>query len=155
MRSTLYLDAELYRKMQAVDGPMAIKKKDVAAATVEIVEHLLKSALERFESGDRVQGWRFVKQALLLDPGIAQTYNSTGNPIRANLKRILEESKLPVTLTGLAAICRNIGDEKASSLLLQRYIELTPYSGDRAKFIDALKKQDAIWKRFWNWLQRL
>jgi hypothetical protein len=141
--------------MQAVDGPMAIKKKDVAAATVEIVEHLLKSALERFESGDRVQGWRFVKQALLLDPGIAQTYNSTGNPIRANLQRILEESKLPVTLTGLAAICRNIGDEKASSLLLQRYIEVAPYSGDRAKFIDALKKQDASWKRFWNGLQRL
>jgi hypothetical protein len=132
---------------------MAIKKKDVAAATVEIVEHLLKSALERFESGDRVQGWRFVKQALLLDPGIAQTYNSTGNPIRANLQRILEESKLPVTLTGLAAISRNIGDEKASSLLVRRYIEMAPYSGDRDELIGALIAQDAKWKRFWNWLQ--
>jgi hypothetical protein len=154
LRSSLYFEAELYQKMQAVHGPMAIKKKDVAAATVEIVEHLLKSALGRFESGDRVQGWRFVKQALLLDPGIAQTYNSTGNPIRANLSRILKETQLPVTLTGLAAICRYLGDDQASSLLLQRYIEVTPYSDDRDKLIGALKKQDAKWKRLWRWLKR-
>jgi hypothetical protein len=140
--------------MLVVAGPMAIKKKDVAAATVEIVEHLLKSALERFESGDRVQGWRFVKQALLLDPGIAETYNSTSNPIRANLQRILEETRLPVTLTGLAAICRNIGDDQASSLLLQRYIEVAPYSDDRDELIGTLKKQDAKWKRPWRWLQK-
>jgi hypothetical protein len=135
---------------------MALKKRDVAgAATGELVEDLLKSALERFGSGDRVQGWRFVKQALVLDPGIAETYNSTGNPIRANLQRILGETKLPVTLTGLAAICRNIGDAQASSLLLQRYIEVAPCSYDQDELIVSLKKHDAKLKRLWKWLRRL
>jgi hypothetical protein len=130
------------------------RKKDVAGTRAEEVEDLLTSALERFESGDRVQGWRFVKQALSLDPGIPQTYNSTGNPVRANLHRILNESKLPVTFTLLAAICRKIGDDQASSLLLQRYIKAAPAADDRAPAIGSLKRRDSRLKRFWLWLRR-
>jgi hypothetical protein len=130
------------------------RKKDVAGAAAEEVEDLLKSALERFESGDRVQGWRFVKQALSLDPGIPQTYNSTGNPVRANLHRVLNESKLPVTFTLLAAICRKIGDDQASSLLLQRYLKVAPYPDNRAAVVGSLKRRDSRLKRFWLWLRR-
>jgi hypothetical protein len=130
------------------------RKKEVAGATADEVEELLKSALERFESGDRVQGWRLVKQALSLDPGIPQTYNSTGNPVRANLHRILNESKLPVTFTLLAAICRKIGDDQASSLLLQRYINVAPYPNDQNPAIGSLKRRDSRLKRFWLWLRR-
>ena len=133
---------------------MVSRKKDVAGTTAEEVEDLLKSALERFESGDRVQGWRFVKQALSLDPGIPQTYNSTGNPVRANLHRILNESKLPVTFTLLAAICRKIGDDQASSLLLQRYIKAAPAPDDRDAAIGSLQRRDSRLKRFWLWLRR-
>jgi hypothetical protein len=130
------------------------RKKDVAGVAAEEVEDLLKSALERFESGDRVQGWRFVKQALSLDPGIPQTYNSTGNPVHANLHRILTESKLPVTFTLLAAICRKIGDDQASSLLLQRYIEAAPAPDDRDAAIGSLQRRNSRLKRFWLWLRR-
>ena len=130
------------------------RKKDVAGTAAEEVEDLLKSALERFESGDRVQGWRFVKQALSLDPGVPQTYNSTGNPIRANLHRILNESRLKVTFTLLAAICRKIGDDQASSLLLQRYIKMAPYPDDRDAVIGSLKRRNSRFKRFWLWLRR-
>jgi hypothetical protein len=129
------------------------RKRYVAGATADEVEGLLKFALERFESGDRVQGWRFVKQALSLDPGIPPTYNSTGNPIRANLHRILKESKLPVTFTSLAAICRKIGDDQASSLLLQRYIKAA-YPDDRDAVSGSLKKRGSRLKRFWLWLRR-
>jgi len=104
------------------------------------VEELLKSAVERFESGDRVQGWRLVKESLSLDPGIRQTYNSTHNPIRANLERILTESQEPLTFRWLAAVCRHIGDEPASKLLLQRYIEVTPSSEDHDEAIKSLQK---------------
>lgn len=90
----------------------------MSAETKNTVEELLRSALERFECGDRIRGWRMVIEALSIDPGISHKYSFTGNPIRANLDRILSEAKQPSTFTGLAAICRQLGDEETSKLLL-------------------------------------
>src|SRR5579862_3470589 len=115
------------------------------------IEKLLKTALERFESGDRIQGWRLVKQALSLDPGIGPTYTASGNPIRANLQRILRETRLPSTFKWLAAVCRSTGDDQSSRLLLERYAELAPGAG--AENRTAAETRAPLLKRAWSWLR--
>lgn len=119
-------------------------------AKTQPTEELLKAALERFESGDRIQGWRLVKQALSLDPGIGHTYTSSGNPIRANLQRILREARLPSTFEWLAAISRSAGDGQTSRLLLERYAEVTPQTGGRKR---PPEKHKSLLKRAWSWLR--
>lgn len=122
-----------------------------AEAKKQPTEELLKSALERFESGDRVQGWRLVKQALLLDPGIGHTYTSSGNPIRANLQRILREARLPSTLQWLSAISRTAGDDQSAKSLLEKYAEVTPHAGERKPAVD--ENRISFLKRSWSWFR--
>jgi hypothetical protein len=144
------------------------RKQEADVSLVEKVEELLKCGFERLESGDKVQGWRFVKQALSLDPGINPTYSSHANPIRANLQRILNEARLPLTFKWLAAVCRQIGDEQTSRMLLKRYLEVSPNAVDREpvirylenKFDSADRRQtgpvewlNSALMRPWSWLR--
>jgi hypothetical protein len=126
------------RKQQVVRD---LHAPGVEVSQVEKVEELLKCGFERLESGDKVQGWRFVKQALSVDPGINPTYSSRANPIRANLQRILNEARLPLTFKWLAAVCRQVGDEETSRLLLKRYLDLSPHTADRELDIRYLNNQ--------------
>jgi hypothetical protein len=114
------------------------------------VEELLRFALERFVCGDRIRGWRMVSEALSIDPGISHKYSFAGNPIRANLQRILNEALPASTFTGLASICRQLGNEQTSQLLLERY------TGPGR---EAAHKQRRTWfsvalRRFWQRLRR-
>jgi hypothetical protein len=110
-------------------------------SVVENVEKLLKCGFERLEYGDKVQGWRFVKQALSIDPGISPTYSSRANPIRGNLQRILNEARLPLTFKWLATVCQQVGDEETSRMLMKRYLELAPDAADREQVIRYLQNR--------------
>jgi hypothetical protein len=128
----------MQRREQAIPD---LHPPGVDMSVVENVEKLLKCGFERMEYGDRVQGWRFVKQALSLDPGIIPTYTSRANPIRANLQRILNEARLPLTFRWLATVCRQVGDEETSRMLLKRYLELAPDAADKDQVIPYLQNR--------------
>jgi MoaA/NifB/PqqE/SkfB family radical SAM enzyme len=91
---------------------------------------LLKTGFEHLQSGRPDRAWSCVNKALALDPGIRQVYDYGDITIRAHLKRILAEARFPLTLSWLAAICREIGDGEASTVLLKRYLELAPNAPD-------------------------
>jgi MoaA/NifB/PqqE/SkfB family radical SAM enzyme len=94
------------------------------------IQFLLKTGFEHLQSGRPGRAWSCVNKALNLDPGIRQVYDYGDITIRAHLKRILAEAQFPLTLTWLAAICREIGDGEASTLLLKRYLVLAPDAPD-------------------------
>jgi hypothetical protein len=128
----------MQRREQAVPD---LHTPGIEMSVIENVEKLLKCGFERMEYGDRVQGWRFVKEALSLDPGISPTYSPGANPIRANLQRILNEARLPLSFKWLATVCRQVGDEETSRMLLKRYLELAPDAADREQVIRYLQNQ--------------
>jgi hypothetical protein len=92
---------------------------------------LLKTAFDHLQSGRQDRAWSCVGKALAYDPGIESAYNYGDITIRTHLKRILSEARFPLTLSWLAAICREGGDREASNLLLRRYLELAPNAPDR------------------------
>jgi hypothetical protein len=97
---------------------------------------LLQTALDHLKAGRLERTWSCVNKALALDPGIPVGENYGDITIRAHLDRILKEATVPLTLTALAAICREIGDREASNLLLQRYLELAPNAADWDRVAD-------------------
>jgi hypothetical protein len=103
------------------------------AVVSEYVSGLLCQALKKARSGNHLEAHARVVAALQHDPGIpvAITREDTAETIRTALPDILGNAQFPSTLTGLAAISRELGDNSTSSALLSRYLELAPDAPDR------------------------
>jgi hypothetical protein len=93
-----------------------------------MVETKLKSACESLRTGKRDHAWPLVAEALAIDPGLVL---STVVPLQMDIEDILQRIKYPLTLTWLAAVCREIGNHHLSTRLLRRYLELAPDAPDR------------------------
>ena len=101
---------------------------DVSSQLANRVEEKLKSACERLQSGKRDQAWPLVAEALAIDPGITLP---NGSPFHVDLDDVMARAKYPLTLTWLAAVCREVGNYHMSRRMLQRYLELAPHAPDR------------------------
>jgi MoaA/NifB/PqqE/SkfB family radical SAM enzyme len=122
--------AALQAKVRALSDEL-VSQKYVSTFAPDMVEALLKGAVQHLKAGRQEEAWSSVNRALALDPGIQHT-NETGPAIiRHHLDRILGEARFPLTLSWLAGISREVGDDEASVLLLKRYLELAPDAPDR------------------------
>ena len=99
----------------------------VAARDVEI---LMQKALTCARMGQANLAWRYASQALVIDPGIPQSSLPDPVSVRNDLNRVLREARFPLTLSWLAALFREIGDDESWFRLLRRYLEVAPDAPD-------------------------
>jgi tetratricopeptide (TPR) repeat protein len=115
-----------------------IKTAEGVASTVDNVEAehvagLLGAAWAAYREGDERYTIELLREALARDPGVAPDGDSgtASELIRACLPEILRGARSPSTVSGLATLCREWGDEAGSAQLLERYVALAPAAGDR------------------------
>jgi len=137
------------------------EREHVEMSSSDQVEALLKATLQQLNAGREAEAWSSLHRALALDPGIQQMQEEGGATIRHHLDRILSEARFPLTLSWLAAISLEIGDNEAWLLLLRRYLELAPYAPDRDHVTRALAEAATVQRsaelspatQSWLWLR--
>jgi wyosine [tRNA(Phe)-imidazoG37] synthetase (radical SAM superfamily) len=97
----------------------------------EYVEGFLKEALRYALAQDTQRAVEQVTFALTYDPGLTHIEDHGKKTIRAYMHSILSKARFPLTLSGLAGICRAWEDGESSQILLQQYLELAPDAPDR------------------------
>ena len=147
--------------LQAKVRAISEEREHVEMSSSDQVEALLKATLQQLNAGREAEAWSSLHRALALDPGIQQMQEEGGATIRHHLDRILSEARFPLTLSWLAAISLEIGDNEARVLLLRRYLELAPYAPDRDHVTRALAEAATVQRsaelspatQSWLWLR--
>jgi len=97
-----------------------------------IADHFLALAIERIRAGDHPAAVRCLAEALKNDPGISISRTADIREVfRVSLPGILADTQFPSTLSWLAAVSREIGDNATSNTLLSTYLEVAPEAPDR------------------------
>jgi len=102
------------------------------AIIADHISALLSLAIERIRAGDHPGGVRCLAEALKNDPGISVSRTADIREVfRESLPGILADTQFPSTLSWLAAVSREIGDNATSNTLLSTYLEVAPEAPDR------------------------
>ncbi|HYR90930.1 MAG TPA: radical SAM protein [Terriglobia bacterium] len=107
-------------------------EKVIKAIIADQTSALLALAIDRIRAGDQRGAVRCLVEALRNDPGISVSQTvEISEVFREWLPRILADTQFPSTLSGLAAVSREIGDNTTSNTLLSTYLEVAPEAPDR------------------------
>ena len=131
----------------AAETTFQLRKKDdsadVGAVVSEHVAALLSLAIEELRRSDEASALTRISKALEHDPGLDLESSglSAGELLKHTFREILTRAKYPSTLSGFAAVYREIGCRRQSSRLLRRYLRLAPAASDSSEVLEHLRLQ--------------
>ena len=114
---------------------------EIEGPAAEYVGSVLKAAFKYAQANDTRSAVEQLVLALTHDPGLSPVEDRGTATIRVYLDQILSNARFPLTLSWLAAICREWGDGQSSAILLRRYLELAPDAPDRDHVLQDLASQ--------------
>ena len=114
---------------------------EIEGTSAEYVESLLMAAYEQIRSSNLHGGVAYLCRALSHDPGLTRPNDYGEATIHMYLKEVLSAARFPLTLSWLAAIAHEWGDNETCAILLRRYLELAPDAPDRDHVLHDLSEQ--------------
>lgn len=121
------------------------KMIEASAVSAQCASSSIIAALDTLRQGQEPAALSSLREALRHDPGlVCQCEHVRARDLLTHhLDEILARATSPATLSGLAAVCREVGDDHSSGRLLWRYLEIAPHAPDHDHVLQSLKHPKA------------
>lgn len=108
------------------------KKLEARSVAAQYATSSIIGALEMVRQNNEPAAISKLLEALRADPGFTCNCEHTkaSELLERHMDTIVADAKSPATLSWLAAICREYGEQELSSRLLWRYLEIAPHAPD-------------------------